>query len=55
MNDVEAEYRKCECCGSEDGDPYTIMSNGYCLTCDLDARIACGLPLPESVRLQSPA
>ena len=35
--------KQCECCGSYDGDPYAILSNGYCLPCDVDARITSGL------------
>lgn len=37
------EERQCGCCGSYDGDPYAILSNEYCIPCDLDARISCGL------------
>lgn len=35
---------QCACCGSYDGDPYTVLSNGYCIPCDQEARILCGLP-----------
>ena len=45
MDEVETLERQCECCGSYDDDPYAILSNGYCLPCDQDARIFCGLPL----------
>ena len=34
---------QCACCGSYDGDPYTILSNGYCIPCDQEARILTGL------------
>lgn len=36
-----AEERQCLCCGSYDGDPYAILSNGYCIPCNRDAEISC--------------
>lgn len=39
MNETVAE-KQCLCCGSYDGDPYAILSNGYCIPCDEDARIS---------------
>lgn len=46
--------RQCESCGSFDGDPYAILSNGFCLPCDVDARILCGM-LPEKNERQEEA
>lgn len=42
--------RQCENCGSYDGDPYAILSNGFCIPCDQDARILCGM-LPDKNEL----
>ena len=39
LNETAAE-KQCRCCGSYDGDPYAILSNGYCIPCDEDARIS---------------
>lgn len=39
QNEITVE-RQCLCCGSYDGDPYAILSNGYCIPCDQDAKIS---------------
>ncbi|HEX9003558.1 MAG TPA: hypothetical protein VGB07_26855 [Blastocatellia bacterium] len=35
-----AAEKQCLCWGSYDGAPYAILSNGYCIPCDEDARIS---------------
>ncbi|MGE0129305.1 MAG: DUF4326 domain-containing protein [Blastocatellales bacterium] len=40
QNEITVE-RQCHCCGSYDGDPYAILSNGYCIPCDEGAKISC--------------
>lgn len=30
LDEITVE-RQCLCCGSYDGDPYAILSNGYCM------------------------
>ncbi len=39
QNETAAE-RQYLCCGSYDGDPYAILSNGCCIPCDQDAKIS---------------
>ena len=35
-----AAEKQCLCWGSYDGAPYAILSNGYCIPCDEEARIS---------------
>jgi len=39
LNETTDE-KQCLCCGSYDGNPYAILSNGYCIPCDEGARIS---------------
>jgi hypothetical protein len=51
LNEIAAE-KQCLCCGSYDGDPYAILSNGYCIPCDEDARISWLETLNQRTSLQ---